>query len=73
MRFHEADRAPGRGEPLGAIQFELGIRFVRVSDPGEDVTRCQPQRQLVRVVKNDRVGGLQVKRGGDLSCGGNRT
>ena len=58
VRFHHADRATRGGEPLGAIHFDLCTRFVRVSD---DVTRCQPQRQLVRVVENDRLGGSQVK------------
>jgi hypothetical protein len=31
-------------------------------DPGKDVTREQAHRELVRVVKNDRVVDGQVKR-----------
>jgi hypothetical protein len=54
--------ASGCCEPLRKLDFELGHLLANMGDPSNDVTRQQAQRELVRVVKNDRVIDPQVKR-----------
>jgi hypothetical protein len=55
------NRAPGIGEPLSKVDFELRNLVPYTSDSGKDVARQQTQRELVRVVKNDRVIYRQVE------------
>jgi hypothetical protein len=57
-------RAPGVGEPLSKLDFELCtlMRSRRhPCHPGKHVTRQQTQCEPVRVMKNDRVIDPQVK------------
>jgi hypothetical protein len=54
--------ASGCCEPLRKLDFELGHLLTNTGDPRNDVTRQQAQRELVRVLKNDRVIDPQVKR-----------
>ena len=67
LRLHSrvecGDRALGLREPPSKLDFERCARLMRyVRDTGNDVTRQQAQNEPVRVVKNDRVIGRQVKR-----------
>jgi hypothetical protein len=43
------------------LDLELCNLFPYRGDPGEDVARRQPQRELVRVVQNDCAVGRQVE------------
>ena len=61
-RLERSHRALGFGEPLSELDFELCDLVPDRCDPGKDVARQQPQRELVRVVKNDRVVDRQVER-----------
>jgi hypothetical protein len=60
-RLKSSHRALGFGEPLRKLDFELCDLVRYMCDSGKDVTRQQAQSELVRVVKNDRVGDKQVK------------
>jgi hypothetical protein len=54
-RLKSANWAPGIGEALSKVDFELRNLLLYTTDSGKDVARQQTQRELVRVVKNDRV------------------
>ena len=60
-RLKSSHRAPGSGEPLGKLDFELRDLMRDRGHPGKHVTRQQAQSELVRVMKNDRVVGCQAK------------
>ncbi len=52
------------GEQLSKLDFELcalNLSRRHPRHPGDHVTRPQKQRELVRVMKDDRVVGCQVK------------
>ncbi|GAA2432233.1 hypothetical protein GCM10010405_13950 [Streptomyces macrosporus] len=61
-RLEGGHRAPGFGEPLGKLDFELCDLMRYGCHTGHDVTRQQTQSELVRVMKNDRVVDCQAKR-----------
>ena len=61
-RLKRSHRALGFGEPLRKLDFELCDLLPDRCDSGKDVTRQQAHRELVRVVKNDRVVDRQAKR-----------
>jgi hypothetical protein len=63
--IQRAHRALGFGEPLGEIDLELGGLMHGRRDSGNDVTRQQAHSEPVRIVKNDGVVDVQVKRRGD--------
>jgi hypothetical protein len=64
-RLKRSHRALGLGQPFRDLDFERCYDCVsRPSDAGKDVARHQPQSDPVRVVKNEGVVGLEVKRGG---------
>jgi hypothetical protein len=69
-RVERGDWALGFREPPSKLNFERCARLMRYGrDSGNDVTRQQAQNEPVRVVKNDRVIGRQVKhRGGRHPC-----
>jgi hypothetical protein len=46
---------------LRKLDFELCDLLRHRCHPGQDVTRQQTQRELVRVMKNDRVVDWQIK------------
>ena len=57
------DWARGLREPPSKLDFERCARLMRdVRDTGNAVTRQQAQNEPIRVVKNDRIIGRQVKR-----------
>ena len=72
-RLERGHRAPGLGEPLGQVDFELGDLMRHRSDPGHDVAGQQTQGELVRVVENDDVVRGQAERRGGRHGGGHRT
>src|SRR5262249_8483988 len=55
-----SDGTPGCCELLCKLDLELGHLVACTGDSSNDVTREQAQRELVRVLKNDRVIGPQV-------------
>ncbi len=57
-------RAPGFGEPLGKPDLEPCDLMRYWRDPGNDVTRQQAHRELIRIMQNDRVIDGQAKRRG---------
>ncbi|MCW2897198.1 MAG: hypothetical protein JWO75_6687, partial [Actinomycetia bacterium] len=54
-------RAPGSGEPLCKLDFELGDLMLYMGLPGQHVAGQQTQSELVRVLNNDGVVGCQAK------------
>jgi len=48
-------------EPLSKFDLELCDLMRHRCNPGQNVTGQQTQRELVRVMKNDRVVDCQVK------------
>jgi hypothetical protein len=60
-RLESGNWAPGIGEALSKVHFELRNLLPYMSDSGKDVARQQTQRELVRVLKNDRVIYRQVE------------
>ena len=60
-RLQSSHRAPGFGEPLSKLDFELCDLMRYRCHPGQDVTRQQTHSELVRVMNNDRVVDWQVK------------
>ncbi|GGZ53010.1 hypothetical protein GCM10010344_18940 [Streptomyces bluensis] len=54
-------RAPGCGEPLSELDFELCDLLRHRCHPGQDVTGQQTQSELVRVMENGRVVDRQAK------------
>ena len=65
-------RAPGLGQQLGKLDFELRDLMLDRCHPGKHVTRPQTQGELVRVMKNDRVIDRQPKCCGDRHGRGRR-
>jgi hypothetical protein len=61
-RFQCGHRAPGLGQPLSDIHFELGVLVCRRRDPGQHVAGLQTQGELVRVVQDGGVAGGQPER-----------
>ncbi len=55
-------RAPGFGEPLSKLDFELRDLLRDRCHPGKHVTGQQTEGEPVRVMKNDRVIDCQVER-----------
>jgi hypothetical protein len=49
------------GEALSQVDFELCDLMRYRCHPGQDVTRQQTESELIRVMKNNRVVGRQVK------------
>ena len=72
-RLKNANRAPGIGEPSSKVDFELRNLVPYTSDTGKHVARQQTQRELVRVVKNDRVINRQVELCSSRDRSGHRT
>jgi hypothetical protein len=60
-RLESDHRAPGLGEALSELDFKRRDLMRDRCDSGNDLTGQQAQRELVRVVKNDRFGRLQAK------------
>ncbi len=60
-RLKSGNWAPGIGEALGKVDFELRNLVSYRSDSGKDIARQQAQRELVRVVKNGGVIYRQVE------------
>jgi hypothetical protein len=60
-RLKSSHRAPGFGEPLGNLDFELCDLMLDRGHPGHHVTRQQTQSELARVLKNDRVVDRQAE------------
>jgi len=54
-RRKSGNRSLGLGEPLSKVDFELCNLVPSRSDSCKDVAGQQTQRQLVRVVKQDRI------------------
>ena len=59
-RLKSSHRTPGFREPLSKLDLELRDLLRHRCHPGQDVTGQQTQRELVRVMKNDRVVDSQV-------------
>ena len=69
-----AEQVAGRLRISPALDFERCARVIRHGrDPGDDVARHEPQREPVRVVKNDRVVDCQIERGCSRHGGSQRT
>jgi hypothetical protein len=60
-RLKSSHRAPGTGEPLSNLDFELCNLMLDRGHPGQHVTRQQTQTELVRVPENDRIIDCQAK------------
>jgi hypothetical protein len=61
-RLKGNDRASGCCKPSRKLNFKFGQLLATMGDPSNDVTGQQAQRELVRVLKNDRVIDPQAKR-----------
>lgn len=72
-RVESRHRAPGFGEPLSKVYFELRDLIRHRCHPGQDVTGQQTQSELVRVVENGRVVDCQAERRGRRHGRGHRT
>jgi hypothetical protein len=64
-RLQGIHRARCLGEPLSKLDLEHCVIVPHRCDSGKDVAGQQPQRELVRVLKNGRVISWQVERLGD--------
>jgi hypothetical protein len=60
-RLKSSYRTPVFREPLSKLDLELCDLMRHRCNPGQNVTGQQTQRELVRVMKNDRVVDSQVK------------
>ena len=60
-RVNSSHGAPGFGELLSKLDFELCDLVRCMGHPGQHATRQQTHSELVRVMKNDRVVDCQVK------------
>jgi hypothetical protein len=54
-RVESSHRARRCDEPLSKLDFEPGDLISDVRDSDKDIARQKPERELVRVVKNDGV------------------
>jgi len=65
-RIEQSYGAIGFGEPTNDLDFELRASpALQMGDPSEDVTRTQTKSKPVRVVENEGIVDLQVKRRGN--------